>query len=539
MTADNEYQDLIEDLKPFFFQKPCLYVDIGQDDLDITKAFIDSEMAFTHLHFVNSDIQRLRELSDDLKDDPSYQKLRAHHLNILQPEVQENDTDENQSTNLNSNDSLSSLIPLICNDRISLLRMASHPSCMDVLSSYPWLLDQQMVDVLVLNVSVDDDYKGASYYVDVEEFLKNKGYSLFKVYQTKQITDWRKPYLEEVSVIYMSQKFIDENPSEWVYKLYLSETNRGENEAKSLHDWVMEFTNSWSDKLDLNCYEDSDDIKQRLESFLQSIETNLSAIKSENKNLSGSALSRETDRKEESHLLVANYEQRLERANIEIHSLKVAQKTIEAKLRDSQKNLLDTKEKLHQANLKYRSSGDNYAKMKSMYVNLQEEYKRFKKEQKSSLNFEKFKKALGIKKLYKKNNLLPMPKASYPLVIKKGIACKESFDVSGGINCEMAIEHNLSSAHPMNCVLASFSFFDEQNRRIEEKNIEGLTPSDSVGHYRYLNASDGQNKSQLSFKIPSGCQRLDMKVITWGYDGEVVIQKKPSLNPSTALKTVA
>jgi hypothetical protein len=533
MTDVSEYEDIIEDLQPFFFQKPCLYLDVGLEDAGITKKFLGANIAFKYIHLANYNRDVLYDISESLKGTELYDMLRAHQLNLFSGYNYQANTNtglqiadyEESSSDIKktkSTDSLSTILPLLSESRISILRLASHPGSLNLLLSESKLLDEQMVDVIVMNVSVDDEYQGAAYYSDVEDSLKKKGYSLFKVYQTKQITDWRKPYLEEVTVIYMSQRFVEENPSEWVYKYYISETSASDkNKPNTGSDhWIFSATKNWSTEFDIDFWQEGSDVQDHLHAFMKQVGQKISDLSQQLRYPSNQILGSSN-----------NNEYLVERANIEIHSLKVAQKTTEAKLRDTQKSLLETKQKLHDANLKYRVSTENYSKMKQMYATLSDDFKRFKKENRSALKFKKIKKAFRFPR--NKNKKLPASaNQTYPLQIKKGLASFESFYVNENTEYDVVIDHNLNSNHPINCMLASFQFFDTNNGKMNPSSIKGLTQSDSVGFYRYVNYSPDQKDSKFVITIPPGCAKFDMKIMTWGYDGEITINQKPQISIS-------
>jgi hypothetical protein len=113
--------------------------------------------------------------------------------------------------------SLDSLSSMFTDRHIDLLKVDVEGEELDVLSSASILLREQRINVIYIEVGLNKVATQQTYLADIDIFLQDCGYRIFKIYE--QTNEWIQdsPLLRRCNVAYMSLKFAAANP----YKLTL------------------------------------------------------------------------------------------------------------------------------------------------------------------------------------------------------------------------------------------------------------------------------------------------------------------------------
>ena len=234
--SDADIDSFIEDIAPFLSSRSITYVDIGSYIGEVfLKILSTKKINIREAHLYEPNPESYQKLKSNIEK-CSLSSLHAYNFAISgkSEEMLFSSAksmskhlgisfDEDEVTNTFKADcfSLDGLSSTFTDRYIDLLKIDVEGEELDVLSSAVDLLKEQRINVIYIEVGLNKDATQQTYLADIDIFLQDCGYRIFKIYE--QTNEWIQdsPLLRRCNVAYMSSKFAAANP----YKLTL-ENNR-------------------------------------------------------------------------------------------------------------------------------------------------------------------------------------------------------------------------------------------------------------------------------------------------------------------------
>ena len=108
---------------------------------------------------------------------------------------------------------------LFTDQKINLLKIDVEGRELDVLTGASELLRAQRIDMIYIEVGFNGQGTQQTYFADIDRFLQDKGYRVFRIYE--QMNEWTEdsPLLRRCNFAYMSERFARANPSKLTRRL--------------------------------------------------------------------------------------------------------------------------------------------------------------------------------------------------------------------------------------------------------------------------------------------------------------------------------
>ncbi|MDZ7855366.1 FkbM family methyltransferase [Sphaerotilus sp.] len=232
--GDADIDDLIHDISAYFTERSLTYVDVGAYVGDVFLKLAGSrQIKIREAHLYEPNPTSYQTLTTKLES-CRLPTLHAYHLavgaqpallhfnaaqsmtRVVEPEPgspQVSNTFTAQSVSLDEQ------ARLFTDQKINLLKIDVEGRELDVLTGATELLQAQRIDMLYIEVGFNCHGTQQSYFADIDRFLQDKGYRVFRVYE--QMNEWTEdsPLLRRCNVAYMSERFARANPSKLTRRL--------------------------------------------------------------------------------------------------------------------------------------------------------------------------------------------------------------------------------------------------------------------------------------------------------------------------------
>lgn len=233
--------DFLSDMKPFFYKRPVIYVDVGAhhgETFEVLRASglsVNRALLF-EANPTNFDVLRasMRPEEDERKfmclntalSDTSGE-VQLLNMDDMSRVVSKNtDSSENAAIKMHSVpastlDSFSDLLP---DGHISILKIDVEGHEAAVLRGAQRMLSTQSVDVIYIEAGLNPENPQQTYYRDIEDILKHHGYHLFRIYE--QTHEWIEdsPVLRRFNMAFISSTLAKRYPRSLTQELIRLET---------------------------------------------------------------------------------------------------------------------------------------------------------------------------------------------------------------------------------------------------------------------------------------------------------------------------
>ena len=224
LNKDDDIEEFINDILPFYYGKNVTYVDIGafkgevflklKKQLRIREAHLFEPNPKSYevlkknienvniplLHMYNSAIGKKRE-----KRFFAYEGSMTKHVNIPK--------DQMNKENFFKVDvyPLHSFMDTITDKHINILKIDVEGSELDTLKGAKDFLKNDLVDVIYIEIGFNKNGTQQTYFSDIDIFMQGLNYRIFKIYE--QVNEWvsDSPLLRRANIAYMSDSFAKKN----------------------------------------------------------------------------------------------------------------------------------------------------------------------------------------------------------------------------------------------------------------------------------------------------------------------------------------
>lgn len=227
--GDDQIEDFLSDIAPFFYGKFITYVDIGAYTGQVLEKIISSKklsIREAHLYEPNpASFEKLKTATEETK-------INSLHLNnfaLGETEKKSNfiaanamtkisgDSKEDETTGVFSSEikTLDSQLDRITEKHIHLLKIDVEGYEMEVLAGAIGALKLSNIDVIYIEVGFNKNGTQQTYMGKIDSFLQDAGYRVFRIYEQRNEWIEDSPLLRRCNFSYMSESFSKANP----YKL--------------------------------------------------------------------------------------------------------------------------------------------------------------------------------------------------------------------------------------------------------------------------------------------------------------------------------
>jgi len=224
---DAGFDDFINDLKPFFYPRFITFVDIGAFVGNVFLKILNSkDLKIREAHLYEPNPESYRQLKENISH-CNIPDLHAYNFAVSDKnEILQFKSAKSMSKNINiklNTESVSNTFKAKCyrldelseaytDNRIDLLKIDVEGKEIDVLNSSSKLLKQNLIDVIYLEAGLNKESTQQTYLNDIDLFLQDYGYRIFKIYEQKFEWIQNIPFLRRCNVAYMSYRFANSNP---------------------------------------------------------------------------------------------------------------------------------------------------------------------------------------------------------------------------------------------------------------------------------------------------------------------------------------
>ncbi len=215
-------RELIDDMAPFFYGKSLTYVDVGAYNGDFFKVLSECKkikVREAHLYEPNkesydallenvkgSSVKALYSDNYAIGDENASRMMipDASMTRIVDHSAYDEFDDKLFAAKVRTLDALSKRYT---EKKIHLLKIDVEGYEMNVLRGAKKLLGEERIDAIYVEVGYNKDACQQTYFADVDAFLQQFGYRVFKIYE--QIGEWMEdlPFLRRCNYLYMSRSF--------------------------------------------------------------------------------------------------------------------------------------------------------------------------------------------------------------------------------------------------------------------------------------------------------------------------------------------
>ena len=233
-NGDADIDDLLQDISVYFTERSITYVDVGAYVGDVFLKLAGSrQIKVREAHLYEPNPTSYQALTSKLES-CRLPTLHAYHLAVgARPEIlhfnaaqsmtrvvePEQGSPQISNTFTAHSVSLDEQARLFTDQKINLLKIDVEGRELDVLMGATALLQAQRIDMLYIEVGFNGQGTQQTYFADIDRFLQDKGYRVFRLYE--QMNEWTEdsPFLRRCNVAYMSEHFARANPSKLTRRL--------------------------------------------------------------------------------------------------------------------------------------------------------------------------------------------------------------------------------------------------------------------------------------------------------------------------------
>lgn len=231
----------MKDVRPFFYGRPVMYVDVGAYKGTVFSSVAEIEWgAFLEAHLFEPNPEAfpaLQQTGSAHEQSKRAKQVHCHNLALGSTKGSRQFRSEGTRTRILNDggeyDPLNdkeyfeakiSTLDVVASDwgikHISILKIDVEGHEGEVLEGAHALLENQAVDILYVEAGFDPENQQLYYYRKLEDALRPLGYRLFKVYEQKNewLTD--SPFLRRVNLAFMSETFATQTPFRLSRKLF-------------------------------------------------------------------------------------------------------------------------------------------------------------------------------------------------------------------------------------------------------------------------------------------------------------------------------
>lgn len=226
-SGDAQIDEVISDLSAFFTGKFITYVDVGAFTGEILEKIVASKkitVREAHLYEPNPESFKM------LKEKFAETRIKSFHANnfaigdseknvTLMPAqsmtkiISSGDiSGDGQDIFVSNVKTLDAEISRITDKHIHLLKVDVEGYEMEVLRGSEQTLKNQLVDVIYIEVGFNKNGTQQTYMADIDNYLQDVGYRVFKIYEQKNEWIDDSPLLRRCNFAYMSTSFAKANP---------------------------------------------------------------------------------------------------------------------------------------------------------------------------------------------------------------------------------------------------------------------------------------------------------------------------------------
>ena len=235
---DDDIDDFIKDVAPYFKGHSITYVDVGAYVGEVFLKIINSNQILVreaHLFEPNPDsYSKLKKSIEEIK----IKNLNTYNFSLgkegedlifLKSDSMSKITNEDLSLESNKfhskSRSLDSLAELFMDRHVDLLKIDVEGAEIDVLENASWLLGNQQVDIVYIEVGLNVNGTQQTYFGKVDILMQKYGYRVFGIYE--KTTDWtlNSPVIRRCNFAYMSNLMSRGNPVSMLKKIRTLEEN--------------------------------------------------------------------------------------------------------------------------------------------------------------------------------------------------------------------------------------------------------------------------------------------------------------------------
>jgi FkbM family methyltransferase len=231
--------EFLEDIEPFFYGRSLTYVDVGAFVGKVFKRVLASGLKVREAHLIEPNPASLQLLRDNIRESVVGRTLNVYGLAIgaergrvrLRAAESMTKVVEGTAADCTPLEQTANLFEVECRTldelaqgftegHVSLLKIDVEGFEDRVLAGAGYLLKDQRVDVIYIEVGMNPAGTQQCYYRQVDDFLLRHGYRLFKVYE--QMHEWMDdaPFLRRVNFAYMSERFARNHPYRLTRELF-------------------------------------------------------------------------------------------------------------------------------------------------------------------------------------------------------------------------------------------------------------------------------------------------------------------------------
>ena len=233
-SKDDDIDDFIKDIKPFYYGKNITYIDIGAFTGDVFLKFKKYlKIREAHLfepnpksfEILNENISNVKipllhvynNAIGDKKDQLlfSYEASMTKQVNIIDEKINENDFFKSDIY------PLSAFEDTITDKKINLLKVDVEGYELNVLKGCIDFFKNKQIDIVYIEVGFNKDATQQTYFTEIDNFMQAYDYRVFKIYE--QMNEWisDSPLLRRCNFAYMSSDFAAKNSLKLVEENYL------------------------------------------------------------------------------------------------------------------------------------------------------------------------------------------------------------------------------------------------------------------------------------------------------------------------------
>lgn len=225
--GDADIDEFLQDLEPFYYNRNLTYVDVGAFVGDVFYKIHKSpklRVREAHLFEPNPEsFKLLKEKVDAIDNMPS---LHAYNMAIGDQEsektflsaksmtkivdVEAENLDEKTAFKCKVS-SLDAQASKVTDQKINLLKVDVEGYELEVLKGAKKLLKKQDIDIIYMEVGFNREGTQQTYFCELDSFLQDRHYRLFRIYEQKNEWVDDSPLLRRCNVAYMSERFSTRN----------------------------------------------------------------------------------------------------------------------------------------------------------------------------------------------------------------------------------------------------------------------------------------------------------------------------------------
>lgn len=226
-SSDADIDDFLEDIAPFFRNRSIVYVDVGAYIGEVFIKLIESKkIKVREAHLIEPNPESYRKIEETIKirkletcntynigisNTPGMAKFKAAKSMTKRVRA---DIDIGNASNLFETEcrKLDEIAEIFTDRHVHMMKLDVEGEELDVLKSAEYLLREQRVDVLYVEVGLNRQGTQQTYFGDLDAMLQSYGYRVFRIYEQKNEWINDSPLLRRCNAAYMSSRFESANP---------------------------------------------------------------------------------------------------------------------------------------------------------------------------------------------------------------------------------------------------------------------------------------------------------------------------------------